>query len=129
MNAIQTFVSVLIVFPVVVFIAVWLIAKLVGMKKRRRTGLAADITTIVLFFAVAMVADRLNIPQPITNLLIFLLVIGIIFIALQWKRKRDVKHLVILRILWRIYFLVLSTLYFLGWVIGIFRSIAEYVSG
>jgi len=91
--------------------------------------LAADSTTIVLFFAVALLFDWLGVPNAFTNLLLFLLFIAIIFILVLWKNKSDVGPSIVFRILWRIYFLVLSILYFLGWLIGLYRSISLYVSG
>lgn len=126
---IESILSVFIIFPVLVFIVVWFIGKMMGIRKKRRTGLAADITTIALFFAVAVVYDSLSFPNVMTNLLLFLVLIAIILVIVLWKNKSDVGPHVIFRLLWRIYFLVLSILYFLGWVIGIFQSITEYVSG
>ncbi|MFC4354362.1 DUF3397 domain-containing protein [Chryseomicrobium palamuruense] len=129
MNTIESILSVFIIFPVLVFIIVWFIGKMMGIRKKRRTGLAADITTIALFFAVAIVYDSLSFPNVMTNLLLFLVLIAIILVIVLWKNKSDVGPRVIFRLLWRIYFLVLSILYFLGWVFGIFQSITEYVSG
>lgn len=86
-------------------------------------------TTVVLYFAVAAVYDWLSVPNAWSNLLLLLLFIAILVVAILWKNKSDVGPQVIMRLLWRIYFLVLSTLYFLGWVIGLVRSISQYVSG
>lgn len=129
MYNIESVLSVFIIFPILVFVAIWLIAKAMGIRKRRRTGLAADVTTVVLFFAVSILFDSLSFPNAMTNLLLFLVFIAIILVIVLWRNKSDVGPRVIFRLLWRIYFLVLSVLYFLGWVIGIFQSVAEYVSG
>lgn len=126
---IGSIVSVFIIFPVLVFVAAWFLAKVMGIRKNKRVGIAADITTVALIFSVAAVYDSLSFPNAMTNLLLFLVFIAIILVIVLWKNKSDVGPRVIFRLLWRIYFLVLSILYFLGWVIGIFRSVAEYVSG
>ncbi|MBM7705319.1 DUF3397 family protein [Chryseomicrobium aureum] len=129
MSSIQTILSILIVFPVIVFVGAWFIGRLLRIRKRKRLGIAADVTTVVLYFAVAAVYDWLSVPNAWTNLLLLLLFIAILVVAILWKNKSDVGPQVIMRLLWRIYFLVLSTLYFLGWVIGLVRSISQYVSG
>lgn len=129
MYKIESVLSVFIIFPILVFVAIWFVAKAMGIRKRRRTGLAADVTTVVLFFAVSILFDSLSFPNAMTNLLLLLVFIAIILVIVLWRNKSDVGPRVIFRLLWRIYFLVLSILYFLGWVIGIFQSVAEYVSG
>lgn len=129
MFLIQQLISFIIVFPVLVFIFVWLIAKSVGVRKRRRVGIASDVTTPVMFFAVALLADWLSIPHAMTNLLLFLLFIAIIFVIVLWKNKNDVSFRVIFRVLWRIYFITLCVLYLVGWLIGLYQSVSKYVSG
>lgn len=129
MNLIQSLVSALIIFPILIFMLVWWGAKAIGIRKAKRIGLAADVTTVVLFFAVASVYNLLGIPNPITNLLLFLLFIAIILIVILWRKKQDVGPRIIFRLLWRIYFIVLSLFYFVGWIIGLTRSIMSYLGG
>lgn len=129
MNLIQSLVSALIIFPILIYMFVWWGAKAIGIRKAKRTGLAADVTTVVLFFAVASVYNLLGIPNPITNLLLFLLFIAIILIVILWRKKQDVGPRIIFRLLWRIYFIVLSLFYFIGWIIGLTRSIMSYLGG
>lgn len=129
MNHIQSLVSALIIFPILIFLLVWWGAKALGVRKAKRTGLAADVTTVVLFFAVSSVYNLLGIPNPITNLLLFLLFIAIVLIIILWRRKQDVGPRIIFRLLWRIYFIVLSLFYLVGWIIGLTRSIMSYIGG
>jgi hypothetical protein len=112
------------VVPFISFAVFWFIFVLIWKDKKKAIGTAMDITA---FFLVGVVAVMFN---EIFNsalgfwliLLMFLIAVGLIGNA-QNRLKGRVDLQKLLKVIWRIGFLVLSVLYILFLLIGIIQSI------
>lgn len=126
-NFVQPIISFLIVFPVVIFLIIFFISVKANRKTSKAFGHAADITTILLFFAVPIAIQSLFQIGTSGYLLGLALIISIILTFIEWKSKREIELLPLLRKIWRILFLVLSLTYFVVWCLGIILKVLEYV--
>lgn len=126
-NFVQPIISFLIVFPVVIFLIIFFISVKANRKTSKAFGHAADITTILLFFAVPVAIQSLFQIETSGYLMGLALIISIILTFIDWKSKREIELLPLLRKIWRFLFLVLSLTYFVVWCLGIILKVIEYV--
>ena len=54
-------------------------------------------------------------------------VLATIFTYVDWRTKKEIEVMPLLKKLWRVYFILLGTLYFVVWVAGLTYSIIAYV--
>ena len=116
--------ALLIIAPIFLFIFIILLA-----RKRlgyRSIGLAADVTTLLLFFSVPAAAAA--IWQVNTMLITYsaALVIAIILLIIEWKRSKEIEIPKLARKIWRVYFLALSLAYFLICVAGLIWTFNDF---
>lgn len=112
------------VLPFVTFIIIWFIANKVWRDARKATLLAGDITTVFLIAAVAVELDILF-PNWFGGIwLIFMLLliaVGLLGGA-QHRLKGKVNIRKLVRIIWRLSFLLLSFAYILFAIILIIKG-------
>lgn len=116
--------ALLLIAPIFLFIFIILLA-----RKRlgyRSIGLAADITTLLLFFSVPAAAAA--IWQVNTMLITYsaALVIAIIMLVIEWKQSKEIEIPKLARKIWRVYFLALSLAYFLICVAGLLWTFNDF---
>ncbi len=124
---IQYLVSLIICFPIILFIITYAIC-----HKRKKSavkcfGCAADVTTFVLLFSVPLSISSLWGMN--FNLIVFVIeiVIAIIFTYIDWRNKKEIEILPLLKKVWRLYFILLTIAYIVIWIVGLIQSIIEYV--
>lgn len=127
-NILQTIISFLLVFPIVIFIIVFLVSVKISHKKVRSFGIAADITTILLFFAVPIAIQSLFHIETTGIIVGIALVTSVILTIIEWKTKTEIELIPLLRKIWRFLFLVLSVTYFIVWCIGLVFKVLEYMN-
>ena len=127
-NPLQAIISFLLIFPIVVFIIVFLISVKISHKKVRAIGNAADVTTILLFFAVPIAIQSLFQIKTSVIIVGIALVTSVILTVIEWKTKTEIELLPLLRKIWRFLFLVLSITYFIVWCVGLVFKIQEYIN-
>lgn len=116
--------ALLIIAPVFLFILTILFA-----RKRlgyRSIGLAADVTTLLLFFSVPAAAAA--IWQVDTILITFstAIIIAILLLVIEWKQSKEIEIPKLARKTWRVYFLALSLAYFLICLAGLLLTFNDY---
>ncbi|WP_019412495.1 DUF3397 domain-containing protein [Paenisporosarcina sp. TG20] len=126
-NFVQPIISFLIVFPIVIFLAIFFISVKIIRKPSKAFGHAADITTILLFFAVPIAIQSLFQIEAVGYMLGVALIISIILTVVEWKSKTEIELLPLLRKIWRFLFLVLSLIYFVVWCLGVVLKVLEYI--
>lgn len=126
-NIIQAIISFLLVFPVVIFTMVFLISLKLTHKKIHAFGHAADVTTILLFFAVPIAIQSLFHIDTTGLIVGIALVTSVILTIMEWKAKIEIELIPLLRKIWRFLFLVLSITYFTVWCIGLVFKVMEYL--
>lgn len=121
------FLGMIILFPFIVTIAFMVVMRKMGKAPASILGLAADVTTPLLFIAVYVVS------QTVFGQGIWIYIMGIaIFIAIVYAfiERSKVKEFRIGRLLrktWRFYFLVLVAAYVILLITGMVMKIVEYV--
>lgn len=114
-------------FPLISFIFFWFIAFIWYKDKKKSTKWAMDLTTFLLFGAVSSMLDvifRISFGGFWFVLLIFLVAAGLVG---NYQNRLhgavDIKKLI--KIIWRIGFLLLSCVYFLLLIIGIVNQMLK----
>lgn len=123
---IQYFFSIIILFPIIPFFITFIICK----RKKgtiKSIGIASDITTFILLFSVPLMIRGLWNFHFTWIMLIVLIIIGIIFTYLDWRKKKELEIFPLLKKIWRMYFIFLSILFILIWIVGLITSIIEFV--
>lgn len=127
-NFFQTIISFLLVFPIVIFIVVFLVSSKISRKTTKAFGHAADITTLVLFFAVPIAIQSLFQIETVGLLIGIALIISVILTFLEWKSQKEIELISLVRKIWRFLFLILSVTYFIVWCIGFVFKVIEFVN-
>lgn len=127
-NFFQTIISFLLVFPIVIFIVVFFVSSKISKKTTKAFGHAADITTLVLFFAVPIAIQSLFQIETVGFLMGIALIISVILTFLEWKSQKEIELIPLVRKIWRFLFLVLSVTYFFVWCLGFVLKVLEYVN-
>ena len=88
--------------------------------------MASDVTTIVLFFSVPLSISSLW--DKNYNILIFIIaiIIAIIFTYIDWRTKKEIEVLRLIKKTWRLYFILLTIAFVAIWIVGLIQSIIEY---
>ncbi|NLY80896.1 MAG: DUF3397 domain-containing protein [Lysinibacillus sp.] len=120
--------STLIFMPIVVLLISYIIFRKVLKKKGNSFGLAADITTFVLFFSVSISLSTLWGATISIIAIVISIFIAMLITYIDWKTKKEIEVLPLLRKIWRIQFMYLFFLYTIVWIIGIIQSIIIFTT-
>lgn len=127
-----TIVSILIgsavVFPFIWMFLILVIYKRRGISPASVLGLAADLTTPLLFLSVYVISHTIFGNGSGTYIVIIAIIIMIIFSIYEKKNVKDLSIIRLLRKVWRLYFLILVTAYFTLLVIGIIVKVISYAN-
>ncbi|MER2169322.1 MAG: DUF3397 family protein [Psychrobacillus psychrodurans] len=121
-------ISIIVLVPAILFIASFGIAKYGFHKRKKSIGIAADITTFLLFFSVSHVFNIIFEKEIGFILIIIAIMIATVITVLEWKMKKEIEIKPLLRKLWRLFFILLCVMYALLWVIGVIRYVLKYIS-
>lgn len=101
------------------FLAFILIFILTRKKFRRRAiGLSADLTTFLLFFSVPVSVEAIWGLSISTAVYFIAILIAIVLLVIEWKKTKEIEVRKYIRKTWRIFFLLLSSAYFIIWLVG-----------
>lgn len=124
MEWIYTAGDVLLYVPFIVFLLVY--ALTFKSKKRKALGIAADVTTFLLFFSVPASIELLF-GIEVQPIIFMLTVLFAIFLLIrEWKTAKELEVIKFLRKLWRICFLSLSAIYAATWLAGLVFLAIQY---
>lgn len=125
---IQTIISALLLFPYIVFILVFIVVYKFIQKPLRAFGVAADTTTFFLFLAVPIAIESLFEVKTLVYFLCIALLISVVITILEWKKKKEIEYLPLLRKIWRFLFLCLSLCYVFVFCFGLILIIIHYLN-
>ncbi|MEY9978374.1 DUF3397 domain-containing protein [Lysinibacillus sp. RC79] len=120
-------ISIIIFCPILLFVIVYLISRKVKIRGTHAFGMASDVTTLCLFFSVPLaigVLWNVNVSALLVTLAIMM---AMIFTYIDWQTKKEIEVKSLLRKIWRFQFLVLSTAYIVICIVGVIRSVIEYL--
>ncbi|WP_239575362.1 DUF3397 domain-containing protein [Geomicrobium sediminis] len=120
-----TLLTVLITFPLVVFLLLSVLLVRFMSNKTRALKIAADCSVPFFFFAVMMIWYELFTIGFIWIALVFLF-IGMWLTFAQWKKFGDLYGRKLFTAIWRTYFIVLVPMYVTLLCIGILSSVTTY---
>jgi hypothetical protein len=124
MMILQTIGTVFIFMPYIAFVLVFLAArKLLG---RKAFELAADTTTLLLFFSVPILIHTLWKVEAGAAVCFIALVLAIIFLIREWKRSKELLIIGFIRKMWRMYFLILSFAIVSIWMGGLVYAASHF---
>lgn len=124
----QMIISTFLVVPYLVFIlSYFILLKWTRKQPKQAFGIAADITTFLLLFAVPIAIEALFDVKTMIYFFCLAIIISVIFTIYEWKSKKEIELIPLLRKIWRLLFLLLSTLYILVFCLGLILKIIQYL--
>lgn len=120
-------ISIVIFCPILLFVIVYLISRKIKFRGTHAFGVASDVTTVCLFFSVPLVIGVLWNVDVSALLVTFAIMMAMIFTYIDWRTKKEIEVKSLLRKIWRFQFLVLSTAYIVICIVGVIRSVIEYL--
>ncbi|MBM7659467.1 hypothetical protein JOC85_000234 [Bacillus mesophilus] len=115
----------IITVPLLGFVLVFSILRLVVDQKRRAFHYSIDITTLLLIISVYFLGQVVFGISLFAHILIFTLVLAIIFVFINWKINEEVKINKVIKGVWRCNFLVFLVIYLVFIVYGIVERVWE----
>lgn len=128
MRNITNLTSFILIFPVAIFLVMFIIMQFLLRKRKKAFGVAADVTTLLLFFSVANAFNIFFSTNILFILIVVSLVIAIIFTCIEWRKEKEIEVSPLLRKIWRVYFILLNIIYAIMWIIGVIRYVLSYIS-
>lgn len=115
--------------PLIALLLTYIICRKMRIKKKYAFGFAADVTAFILFFSVPLAFKSIWGVSFAAYIIIFALLIALGFTFIDWRTKKEIDVPLLLKKIWRIYFILLSILYISAWIIGLSINIMEYLEG
>ncbi|MET1014486.1 MAG: DUF3397 family protein [Paenisporosarcina sp.] len=128
LSFIQNVISVVLFLPYLVFFVVLFVAMKSHQKTVRAFGLAADLTTFILFFAVPIAIEALFDVKTMIYFMSVALVLSMFMTYQEWKAKKEIELLPLLRKIWRFLFILLSLIYVIILFIGFIMKMMHFMN-
>lgn len=120
-------ISTFLLVPYLVFIlAFFILSKWTKKRPKQTFGIAADLTTFALLFAVPIAIEALFEVKTMIYFFCLVIVIGVVLTIYEWKSKKEIELIPLLRKIWRLLFLLLSILYIIVFCLGLILKIIQY---
>lgn len=113
------------IFTIVTAISLWKF----GFSKERSFSYAADFTTPLYFIAIPVIFKSIWDFSIMAIFLAFVIGICIVFTYIDWRTKKEIEIPVLLKKIWRAYFLLFSSLYVIIMVVGFISWMISYMTG
>ncbi|MEO4053626.1 DUF3397 domain-containing protein [Solibacillus sp. CAU 1738] len=120
--------AIIIIFPLIALIITYFICKKMKISNVKSVGFAADVATFLLFFSVPLAVNSIWDISIVLPLIMIAVFIAIAFTYMDWRTKKEIEVMQLLKKIWRVYFILLSAIYFFLWVAGLVLNIMEFVS-
>lgn len=128
MAVISTVFGGLLLFPYIITLVFLVVIKKMGRAPASVIGLAADVTTPVLFLTVYVVSCTVIGHGTGVYIVTIALMIAIFRIVLERTKVKEFQIADLLRKTWRLYFVVLTASYILLLLGGIIMKVVEYIT-
>ncbi len=119
----------ILICPLIALVLTYIICRKMRVKKMYAIGFAADVTTFILFFSVPLAFKSIWGTSFSLHIVIIALLIALVLTFLDWRTKKEIDVPLLLKKIWRIYFILLSVLYISAWIIGLTVNIVDYLRG
>ncbi|WP_010286588.1 DUF3397 family protein [Kurthia massiliensis] len=108
-------------WPWLVFIVIFFMMKLLRQGKRA-FGVAADVTTFCLLFSIPQLTKRLYDLDIGVMTGIVAVVFLMMMTTIQWRTQPQLKFLSVLKLTWRILFLMYVVIYIVLWALHLLMA-------
>jgi len=119
--------GVILLCPLIVLLLTFMICRKLRIKKKYAFGFGADVTTFILFFSVPLAIHSIWEVSLFLLIIIVALLIALGFTYVDWRTKKEIDVPVLLKKIWRVYFILLSVMYLGTWLIGLSLNVMEYL--
>lgn len=109
------------------FILNWGLRK-IGLSKNKSLGYAADCTTPFLLISLPVIFEAIWGFSITVIFYSFLIFIAIIFTYIDWRSKKEIHIVPLLKKIWRFYFLFFVLFYGILMIVGFIYWIIQYMS-
>lgn len=96
------------------------------MPKIKAFGYGADVMTFVLLLSIPLVIKSVWDIQLFGYIVLVLMGIAIFISYQEWRTKKEIEIKFVLRKLWRIYFLLLTTIYIIVLIAGLIYNVIQF---
>ena len=118
--------SIILLFPLFFTILSFVILKKIGFSRWKAFGLAADLTTPFFIISLPIIVKTIW-GWPVSTLIMsVLLIVAIIFTFFEWRSQKEINIPLLLKKIWRSYFLLLCILYIVLMIVGFIYWILNY---
>ncbi|MGG0645278.1 DUF3397 family protein [Sporosarcina gallistercoris] len=128
-ESLQFLMSLIIILPYLLTIVLYVLVRVSGRSSVRSFRIAADVTVPFLFLSVSVLVRVIANIQASIFLLSGVLVVGIGFAIAERIRSKEFRIQVMFRNLWRMLFLFLSLLYISLLLLGVVKTVADFLMG
>lgn len=125
MDILYTIGAIFIFAPFLAFLLVVLIAR--KKMKYQSIGLAADLTTFLLFLSVPVSIKAIWHIEISALIYLIAILIAIVLLVIEWRQTKEIEIMKYIRQTWRMYFVLLALAYALVWAIGIVLSLLHFL--
>jgi hypothetical protein len=121
----SNFIASIVTIPVLGFIAVFIVSKLIFKNRRKAFHMAIDWSTFILILAVHHLIVVIWNHSYLWLLLLLMILVAVCFVIAHWKIKHEIVFLPIFKGIWRMNFLLFFTAYLFLVVIGLFQRLTN----
>lgn len=119
----------LIFLPLTVLIICYMFFRKILKKQANDSfGYAADVTTIFLYFSVTIAISTLWNSSISAAVFVISILIGMTMTYIDWRTKKEIQVLPLLKRIWRVQFLYLIVVYAIVWLVGIIQSVIFFIA-
>lgn len=119
-SIVATFVTI----PLLGYIIVFMISKLVTKQHRRSVQMAIDVTTLLLVISVHYFIIAIWDRSFLWFILLIMILIAIVFVITHWKLKHEIQLKKVFKGFWRFNFLLFSFVYIILLVYGLILRVS-----
>lgn len=128
MKILQFVFAIIIICPIIALFITYFICRKLKLNNVKSFGYSADVVTLLLFFSVPIAVSSIWDISIIIPVIIIAIFIAIAFTYSDWRTKKEIDVMQLLKKIWRVYFIILSTVYLFIWVAGLVLNVMKFVS-
>ena len=113
--------------PLIALLLTFIICRKLRIRKKYAFGFGVDVTTFILFFSVPLAINSVWGTSYYLPIIIIALLIALGFTYVDWRTKKEIDVPVLLKKIWRVYFILLSIMYLGTWLIGLSLNVMEHL--
>ncbi|MDF2945880.1 MAG: hypothetical protein K0S51_559 [Bacillales bacterium] len=120
--------SILITYPIVTFLLIKILSKKITKKNKLSTQIAIDASSIFFIISVYYLILEVFNKDILFYLLLFILIIGLIVVLLQWKIREEIKFINVVKSVLRMNFIIFFIMHIILLGYGLFEYVNSYIN-